>query len=163
MVWAMRWKETGNMHIQIIHYLNAIISYCMCDNTLINYKDTTKCRIYWCLIEFIDWRYSHSCWYFRTSFVNNCPSNLLSGSPPPPKVKVQYIQTVCGWEGVGPGGALLSCAGDHIPPYRSLPLCFWPDSEPTTLLHYTTPNKNLGGEGAQTDKHLPLSPFRLIV
>jgi hypothetical protein len=24
-----------------------------------------KCRLYWCLIEFIDWRYSQSCWYFR--------------------------------------------------------------------------------------------------
>jgi hypothetical protein len=29
-----------------------------------------KCRLYWCLIEFIDWRYSQSCWYFRPSFVN---------------------------------------------------------------------------------------------
>ncbi len=35
------------------------------DHGLINYKDTTtKCRLYWCLIEFIDWRYSRSCWYF---------------------------------------------------------------------------------------------------
>jgi hypothetical protein len=26
------------------------------DYGLINYKDTkTKCRLYWCLIEFIDW------------------------------------------------------------------------------------------------------------
>jgi hypothetical protein len=24
-----------------------------------------KCRLYWCLIEFIDWRFSQSCWYFR--------------------------------------------------------------------------------------------------
>ncbi len=24
-----------------------------------------KCRLYWCLREFIDWRYSQSCWYFR--------------------------------------------------------------------------------------------------
>ncbi len=24
-----------------------------------------KCRLYWCLIEFIDWKYSRSCWYFR--------------------------------------------------------------------------------------------------
>jgi hypothetical protein len=56
---------------------------------LINYKDTnTKCRLYWCLIEFLDWRYSQSCWYFRPSFVNYCPSNLLSGSPPPLPVHV---------------------------------------------------------------------------
>ncbi len=29
-------------------------------------KKTTnpKCRFYWCLIEFIDWRHSQSCWYF---------------------------------------------------------------------------------------------------
>ncbi len=33
-----------------------------------NYKIKTpnpKCRLYWCLIEFIDWRYSPSCYYFR--------------------------------------------------------------------------------------------------
>ncbi len=24
-----------------------------------------KCRLHWCLIELIDWRYSQSCWYFR--------------------------------------------------------------------------------------------------
>jgi hypothetical protein len=49
------------------------------------------------------------------SFVNYCPSNLLFGSPIPhpspfPKDKVQYIQTVSGWEGV----VVLSCVGDHI-------------------------------------------------
>ncbi len=52
---------------------------------LINYKDTkTKYPLYWCLTDCIDWIYSQSCWYFRPSFVNYCPSNLLSGSPPPP-------------------------------------------------------------------------------
>jgi hypothetical protein len=25
----------------------------------------SKCLLYWCLIEFIDWRYSQSCWYFQ--------------------------------------------------------------------------------------------------
>jgi hypothetical protein len=30
----------------------------------------SKCRLYWCLIELIDWRYSQSCWYFRPLFVN---------------------------------------------------------------------------------------------
>jgi hypothetical protein len=24
-----------------------------------------KFLLYWCLIDFIDWRYSQSCWYFR--------------------------------------------------------------------------------------------------
>jgi hypothetical protein len=56
---------------------------------------------------FINRRHSQSCWYFRPSCVNYCPSNLLSGSSPPlPKVKVQYIQTVYGWEA---GGEVLSC------------------------------------------------------
>jgi hypothetical protein len=61
------------------------------------------------------------------------------------KVKVQYIQTVCGWGGMGGGGAgMLSCVGDHIlqefnivflTRFRTYKNCF------------TTPNKNLGGEG----------------
>jgi hypothetical protein len=38
-----------------------------------------KCRLYWCLSEFKDWRYSQSCWYFSTGFVNYCPANLLTG------------------------------------------------------------------------------------
>jgi hypothetical protein len=45
----------------------------------------------WCTL------YSQSCWYFRPSFVNCCPSNLLSGStrPPIPCAKVQYIYRQC--------------------------------------------------------------------
>ncbi len=51
-----------------------------------------------CLSEFLDWRYSQSCWYFRLIFVNCCPSNLLSGSPPPPLlmwISIFYTRTVC--------------------------------------------------------------------
>jgi hypothetical protein len=49
-------------------------------------KLTCKGTLQQCLSEFIDWKYSQSCWYFRLSFVNCCPSNLLSGStlPSPP-------------------------------------------------------------------------------
>ena len=40
-----------------------------------------KCRLYWCLIEFIYWRCSQSCWYgiFDHSYEQR-PSNLLTGS-----------------------------------------------------------------------------------
>ncbi len=52
-----------------------------------------------CLLEFIDWRYSQSCWYFRPSFVNCCPFNLLSGWTfiPPHCVNkyTVYTYTVC--------------------------------------------------------------------
>ncbi len=81
---------------------------------LINHKDTkTKSRLYWCLIEFIVWRYSQSCWYFRPSFVNFCPSNLLSRSPlpPPPFPKSKYsIYRQCV---AGSRWGMLSCVGDH--------------------------------------------------
>jgi hypothetical protein len=70
-----------------------------------------------CLSEFIDWRYNQSCWYFRPSFVNCCPSNLLSGLTLPPSpslfhcIIVEYIQTVCvAVRGLG----VLSPVGDHI-------------------------------------------------
>jgi hypothetical protein len=51
---------------------------------------------------------------FRFSFVSYCPSNILSGSPPPPLscVKVQYKQSLCEWDGVG--GVTVSPVGDHI-------------------------------------------------
>ncbi len=83
---------------------------------LINYIDTkAKCRHLnsWlcgrCLAEFIEWRYSQSCWYFRPSFVNCCPSNLLSGwtLPPSPPCVNNYsilyttIQCVRGVDGYG--------------------------------------------------------------
>jgi hypothetical protein len=53
-----------------------------------------------CSIEFMEWRYSQLCWYFRPSFVNFCPSNLLSGSPPHSQRTV-YTDSV--WLG-GDGG-----------------------------------------------------------
>ncbi len=57
-----------------------------------------KYSLYWCLIEFIDWIYSQSC---STPLVNKRPSDLLTGSPPPPPLPVWIntgvcIYTVCG-------------------------------------------------------------------
>jgi hypothetical protein len=45
-----------------------------------------KCRLYWCLIEFIDWKYSQSCWYFRPALCSIAPltSSLVSSPPSPP-------------------------------------------------------------------------------
>jgi hypothetical protein len=44
---------------QPIFQVYGIHKYCT-DHGLINYEDPDpKCRLYWCLIEFIDWRYSH--------------------------------------------------------------------------------------------------------
>jgi hypothetical protein len=80
------------------------------EHRLINYnidmsssKKIDLCRDFAAGVEFmfIGWRYSQSCGSFRPSFVNYCPSNLLSGSTFHPLthlpcVKVQYIQTVYG-------------------------------------------------------------------
>ncbi len=61
------------------------------------YKDTkTKCRLYWCIIEFIDWRYSQSCWYFRPSLVNTAPVTF--------SLVLKYSinkDSVWQWEGMG--------------------------------------------------------------
>jgi hypothetical protein len=83
---------------------------------LINYKDTRpKCRLYWCLIEFIDWRYSQSCWYFWPSFVTYCPfcellppfSCSLPTSPPSQSQSILYTDSV--WLGWGGGGGVELC------------------------------------------------------
>ncbi len=58
-----------------------------------------------CWSEFIDWGHSQSSWYFRTSFVKCCPSNLISGSSLPPPLPcvnkyTVYTYTVCKGGGV---------------------------------------------------------------
>jgi hypothetical protein len=61
---------------------------------LINYKETkTKCRLYWYLIEFIDWRYYQSCfWYFRPNFlIHSPPSPAPSQSPNTVYKKSTYV------------------------------------------------------------------------
>ncbi len=109
---------------------------------LINYKDTeiAKCRhqtkIFCkgffgrCLSEFIDWRCSQKCWYFQPSFVNCCPSNLLSGSTPVSKYSI-YRHSV---------RVLLETIFS-----RSLALCIWPVSEPTKLLDHQIKIRRGGG------------------
>jgi hypothetical protein len=75
----------------------------------INYKGTkAKCRhlkkltckgtVRLVFIRVYRLEISQSSWYFRPSFVNLCPSNLLVHLPPPPLpyVKVQFIETVAG-------------------------------------------------------------------
>jgi hypothetical protein len=74
--------------------------------------------------------------------------------PPLPKVNVQYIQTVCGRDGVGGGGCWVVLETIFC---GSLTLCFWPDSEPRKLLYHPK-QKQKEGKGSQTDKHLPQSP-----
>jgi hypothetical protein len=124
------WKSSssGSLYCTSAWYIHS--------HGLINYKDTkTKCCLYWCLIEFIDWRYGQSCWYFRPCFVNYCPSNLLYGSPPPPlppfpKSKYSIYRQYVAGRGWGCWVLLeaIFC--------RSLTLGFWPDSEPTKLVHH---------------------------
>ncbi len=45
-----------------------------------------KYHLYWCLLEFIDWRYSQSCLYFRPLFWTRAPLTFLLVHPPPPHV-----------------------------------------------------------------------------
>ncbi len=55
-----------------------------------------KCRLYWCLIEFIDWRYSQSCWYFRPALWTIAPLTFsLVGLPLPiPCVNTEQVYCI---------------------------------------------------------------------
>ncbi len=100
-----------------------------------------KCRLDWCLIEFIDWRYSQSR-YFRPLLRTSAPltSHWFTTHPPPFPVWISKgvcIYTVCNigrdrdvWRSYT---GVIHCVFDQI---LNLKNCF------------TTPNKNLGGEGA---------------
>ncbi len=143
----------------LVQYLYNTVFWVHPNHGLINYKHTkTKCRLYWCLIEFVDWKYSQSCWYFRPSFVTIAPLTFSLVHIPPPtlsKVKVQYIQTVCGWEGAGWCWVVLETIF-----CRSLPLCIWPGSEvEPTKLPYHPKQKPRSGGGLQqinTCRKVPL-------
>jgi hypothetical protein len=70
-----------------------------------------KCRLYWCLIKFIYWRYSQSCWYFQPFLLTVAPIPTLWPPPPSQSKCTVYTDTnsVCLWgRGVG-GGVELCC------------------------------------------------------
>ncbi len=94
---------------------------------------------------------------FRLSFVNYCPSNLLSGSSPPPLPPSQSQGTVYTdsvW--LAGGAGVLSCAGEHnLQEFKTLVLTRFR----TYKIALPPPNNNLGGERPQKNKHLPQSPF----
>jgi hypothetical protein len=55
-----------------------------------------KCRLYWCLIDFIDWRYSQSCWYFRCLLGTSTPLTFSLVLLPPPPFPVKQGRGVVG-------------------------------------------------------------------
>jgi hypothetical protein len=71
-----------------------------------------KCRLYWCLIEFIDWRYTVSHVGIFDPSCELLPLYLLSDlhHPFPPSQSKRTVYT----ESVWLGGGVLSCVVDHI-------------------------------------------------
>ncbi len=55
----------------------------------------TKCLLYWCLIEFIDWRYSQSHdWYFRPLMWTSAPLAFSMVHLPPPPFSVWISRSI---------------------------------------------------------------------
>jgi hypothetical protein len=84
--------------------------------------------------------------------VNYCPSNLLSGSPPPPPFLCQStVYKVSEW--LRGGGGVESC---WRPYYEGVTLCIrlktYKIARPSQTITFE-------GRGPQTDKHLPQSTF----
>jgi hypothetical protein len=67
------------------------------DQITIMTTPNAKCRLYWCLVEFIDWRYIHV--GISTCFVNYCPSTFFPVHLLPPFLCERYrsiqVYTVC--------------------------------------------------------------------
>ncbi len=98
-----------------------------------------KCRLYCCLIEFIDWRYSQPYWYFRPLLWTDVAICTFSLTPPPlpsQSKRTEYTDSVWLW-GVG-GGGVFSCVVDHIlQEFNTLFLTRFNQQN-----CYTIPNKN---------------------
>ncbi len=107
-----------------------------------------KCRLYWCLTEFIDWRYSQSqsCWYFWPLMWTKGPLTFSLVHPPLPPFSVWIstgvcIYTVCDGRGRGSG------CDESI--YRSYTHSVF-DQIPNLQNWYTTLNKNREWERASS-------------
>ncbi len=91
----------------------------------------TKCYLYWCLVEFVDWRYSQSCWYFRPALWHIAPLTFspVSSLPLPCVNKYKYTEnkytrihyTVCNGGG-GVWGHRRGGGLGQINPCRKVPL-----------------------------------------
>ncbi len=105
-----------------------------------------KCRLYWCLTEFVDWRYSQLCWYFRPLLWTSAPLifSLVHLLPPPPFPvwisTVVCIYTVCNGGGGGEG---IRLCGEHIQELYTVFL-----THRAYKIALPPHKKNLGGEGA---------------
>ncbi len=76
-----------------------------------------KCCHYWCLIEFIDWRYSQSCWYFRPLLWTSAPLTFpLVHLPPPLPCVNKYRVTCIPWVCNRVGGDSRPHTDKHLPP-----------------------------------------------
>ncbi len=107
-----------------------------------------------CLSEFIDWRCNQPYWYFRPSFVNWGPSNLLSGLTPPPFHVMKYsIYRHCV---TGRGWRVLKPVEDHILQEFNI-LCL--SGFRTHKIADHPKQKPRRERGPEADKHLPQSPF----
>ncbi len=93
-----------------------------------------KCRLYWCLIEFIDRRYSQSCWYFRPLLWTSAPLTFYRTSPTFPHFP-KYTNSV--WQ--RGGRVVLSCVIDYI---LQMFNTLFADQIQNLRNCYTTPNKN---------------------
>ncbi len=106
-----------------------------------------KCRLFWRLIEFIEWRCSQSYWYFRPLLWTSAPLTFSLVDPPPPRVnEYRGMFYPCltgggGWDQVvwRASTGVIHCVFDQ-------------------LLYYQK-QKSLEGRGPQTDKQLPPNPF----
>ncbi len=73
------------------------------------------CRLYWCLIDLIAWRYSQSCWYFRPLLWASVPLTFsVVHLPPPPPPWVKKYMGTCKVK--GGGGDRGPQTVKHLPP-----------------------------------------------
>ncbi len=101
-------------------------------------KPSPKCRLYWC-IEFIDWRYSKSCCYFRSLLGTSAHLTFsLVHLPPSPLRCVNKYTGVTRWEEV------IGLCGEYIQELCTVHLTRFR----TYKITLSPQNKNLGGEGA---------------
>ncbi len=105
-----QWEEEAPACMEVSQILCS--SKSLMDQITIKTPNHNFC-LYWCLIDFIDWRYSQSCWYFRPLLWTSAPLSfsLVHLLPSPLSCMNKYlIQCVTG-RGGGDG---IGLCGEHL-------------------------------------------------
>ncbi len=144
------WGKFTNIFLSVCEVFEIVYSI---DQITIK-TPSPKCHLFWFIVIVYRLEIQSVMLVFFTPLLNLRHSTLFTGSSPPPPFPLWISTGICIYKVCDGGG------GDRVVWIASTGVVLWVFDQIQNLQSwFTTPNKNLDGEGTSADKHLPPSPF----